>query len=63
MSKFNSIKIKLYLSIGLAGATRDDDVYLSDYISESEWNKLNETEKEKFLHEKILQEWLSGYLD
>ncbi|MFC3902521.1 hypothetical protein SAMN05421749_103277 [Acinetobacter marinus] len=63
MSKFNSIKIKLYLGIGFPGAVHEEDVFLHEYISESEWNKLNATEKEEFLHEEIFREWVSGYLD
>lgn len=63
MSKFNSIKIKLYLSIGFPGAVHKDDVFLHEYISECEWNKLNETERENFLHEEILQEWANDRVE
>lgn len=62
MSNFNDLKVKMKLSIGLVGE-QEDEVLLSDYISENEWNKLNFFEKEQFLETEILAEWANDYID
>ncbi|CDG77828.1 hypothetical protein OHW82_09865 [Acinetobacter baumannii] len=63
MSEFNSIKVRLKLSIGFAVGNHEDDVLLSDYISEEEWNALGFFEKQIFVEEEILQEWANGYIE
>jgi len=62
MSNFNKLKVKMRLSIGLVGE-QEDEVLLSNYISENEWNKLNLFEKEEFLETEILAEWANDYID
>lgn len=63
MSEFNSIKVRLKLSIGFAVGNHEDDVLLSDYISEEEWKALGFFEKQIFVEEEILQEWANGYIE
>lgn len=63
MSEFNSIKVRLKLSIGFAVGNHELDVLLSDYISEEEWNALGFFEKQSFVEEEILQEWVNGYIE
>lgn len=63
MSEFNSIKVRLKLSIGFAVGNHELDVLLSDYISEKEWNALGFFEKQSFVEEEILQEWANGYIE
>lgn len=63
MSEFNSIKVRLKLSIGFAVGNHELDVLLSDYISEEEWNALGFFEKQSFVEEEILQEWANGYIE
>lgn len=62
-SNFNSIKVQLKLSIGYSVANREDEVLLSDYISEDEWNKLNLFEKDEFLENEILNEWANDFIE
>lgn len=62
-SNFNSIKVQLKLSIGYPVANREDEVLLSDYISEDEWNKLNLFEKDEFLENEILNEWANDFIE
>ncbi len=50
------------LSIGLVG-DQEDEVLLSDYISEDEWKKLSFLEKEEYLETEILAEWANGYIE
>ncbi|EPV7561942.1 hypothetical protein [Acinetobacter baumannii] len=63
MSEFNSIKVRLKLSIGFAVGNHEIDVLLSEYISEEEWNALGFFEKQSFVEEEILQEWANGYIE
>ncbi|MBK4744937.1 hypothetical protein ABFO97_12580 [Acinetobacter baumannii] len=63
MSEFNSIKVRLKLSIGFAVGNHELDVLLSEYISEQEWNALGFFEKQSFVEEEILQEWANGYIE
>ncbi|QHJ82829.1 MAG: hypothetical protein [Caudoviricetes sp.] len=63
MRNFNEIKVKLKLSIGYPFAEREDDVLLSDVISENDWNKLNLFEKDDFLKNEILDEWANHYIE
>lgn len=63
MSKFNSIKVRLKLSIGFAVGNHELDVLLSEYISEEEWNALGFFEKQRFVEEEILNEWANGYIE
>lgn len=63
MSKFNSIKVRLKLSIGFAVGNHELDVLLSDYISEDEWNALGFFEKQEFVEKEILNEWANGYIE
>ncbi|WP_139887746.1 DUF7167 family protein [Acinetobacter nosocomialis] len=63
MSEFNSIKVRLKLSIGFVIGNQEEDVLLSDYISEDEWNALGFFEKQSFVEEEILQEWANGYIE
>ncbi|WP_227061932.1 DUF7167 family protein [Acinetobacter pittii] len=63
MSEFNSIKVKLKLSIGFVIGNQEEDVLLSDYISEDEWNALGFFEKQRFVEEEILNEWANGYIE
>ncbi|WEI17366.1 hypothetical protein PY247_12785 [Acinetobacter proteolyticus] len=62
MSNFNELKVKMKLSIGLVG-DQEDEVLLSDYISEDEWKKLSFFEKEEYLETEILAEWVNGYIE
>lgn len=63
MSEFNSIKVRLKLSIGFAVGNHELDVLLSEYISEQEWNALGFFEKQSYVEEEILQEWANGYIE
>jgi hypothetical protein len=63
MSEFNSIKVKLKLSIGFVIGNQEEEVLLSDYISEDEWNSLGFFEKQKFVEEEILNEWANEYIE
>ncbi|HAV5680096.1 hypothetical protein G3N09_14900 [Acinetobacter baumannii] len=63
MSEFSSIKVKLKLSIGFVIGNQEEEVLLSDYISEDEWNALGFFEKQKFVEEEILNEWANGHID
>ncbi|MBD0482851.1 DUF7167 family protein [Acinetobacter baumannii] len=63
MSEFNAIKVKLKLSIGFVIGNQEEEVLLSDYISEDEWNALGFFEKQKFVEEEILNEWANEYIE
>ena len=63
MTDFNQIKIKLKLSIGFPVANREEETFLSEHISEEEWNKLGFFEKEKFIEDEILKEWAHDYIE
>ncbi|HAV5925740.1 TPA: hypothetical protein JI221_00685 [Acinetobacter baumannii] len=63
MSEFNSIKVRLKLSIGFVIGNQEEEVLLSDYISEDEWNALGFFEKQSFVEKEILQEWANGYIE
>lgn len=63
MSEFSSIKVKLKLSIGFVIGNQEEEVLLSDYISEDEWNALGFFEKQKFVEEEILNEWANEYIE
>ncbi|MDC5042598.1 hypothetical protein NRA10_10425 [Acinetobacter baumannii] len=63
MSEFNSIKVRLKLSIGFAVGNHELDVLLSEYISEEEWNALGFFEKQRFVEEEVLNEWANGYIE
>lgn len=63
MSKFNSIKVRLKLSIGFVIGNQEEDVLLSDYISEDEWNALGFFEKQEFVEKEILNEWANEYIE
>lgn len=63
MSEFNSIKVRLKLSIGFVIGNQQEDVLLSDYISEEEWNALGFFEKQEFVEKEILNEWANGYIE
>ena len=63
MTDFNQIKIKLKLSIGFPVANREEETFLSEYISEEEWNKLGFFEKDEFIQNEILREWAYDYIE
>ncbi|HCQ9940336.1 TPA: hypothetical protein OMR03_000096 [Acinetobacter baumannii] len=63
MSEFNSIKVRLKISIGFAVGNQEEEVLLSDYISEDEWNALGFFEKQEFVEKEILNEWANGHID
>ena len=63
MSEFNSIKVRLKLSIGFVIGNQEEDVLLSDYISEDEWNALGFFEKQEFVEKEILNEWANEYIE
>ncbi|EJB8496044.1 hypothetical protein MW349_002091 [Acinetobacter baumannii] len=63
MSEFNSIKVRLKLSIGFVIGNQEEDVLLSDYISEDEWNALGFFEKQEFVEKEILNEWANKYIE
>lgn len=63
MSEFNSIKVKLKLSIGFVVGNHEEEVLLSDYISEKEWNALGFFEKQEFVEKEILNEWANEYIE
>jgi hypothetical protein len=54
MTDFNKIKITLKLSIGFPVANREEETFLSEHISEEEWNKLGFFEKDEFIQKEIL---------
>lgn len=62
MSEFKDLKIKLHMSIGYAGANREDEHNLSDYFNEDDWNALTDDEKEKEIYE-IAKEWSNNYIE
>lgn len=57
MSNFDQIKVKLKLSIGFVVGNQEDEVFLSEYISEEEWMKLGFFERDQFVEKEILREW------
>ena len=63
MTDFNQIKIKLKLSIGFPVANHEEETFLSEYISEEEWNKLGFFEKDEFIQNEILREWAYDYIE
>ncbi len=63
MSEFDSIKVRLKLSIGFVVGNHEEDVLLSDYISEAEWNALGFFEKQEFVEKEILNEWANEYIE
>lgn len=63
MTDFNKIKIKLKLSIGFPVANREEETFLSEHISEEEWNKLGFFEKDEFIQNEILREWAYDYIE
>ncbi|MEF3812612.1 hypothetical protein [Acinetobacter baumannii] len=63
MSDFTSIKVRLKLSIGFVIGNQEEDVLLSDYISEDEWNVLGFFEKQEFVEKEILNEWANEYIE
>ncbi|WP_409247224.1 hypothetical protein [Acinetobacter baumannii] len=63
MSEFNSIKVRLKLSISFVIGNQEEDVLLSDYISEDEWNALGFFEKQEFVEKEILNEWANEYIE
>lgn len=63
MSEFNSIKVRLKLPIGFVIGNQEEDLLLSDYISEEEWNALGFFEKQEFVEKEILNEWANGYIE
>ena len=63
MTKFDEIKVKLHLSIGFPVANLEDVVFLHEYISEENWNKLDLSAKQEFLEEEILNEWANDYIE
>lgn len=63
MSEFTSIKVRLKLSIGFVIGNQQEDVLLSDYISEDEWNALGFFEKQEFVEKEILNEWANEYIE
>lgn len=52
MSNFDQIKVKLKLSIGFVVGNQEDEVFLSEYISEEEWMKLGFFEKDEFIQKR-----------
>lgn len=63
MTDFNKIKITLKLSIGFPVANREEETFLSEHISEEEWNKLGFFEKDEFIQKEILREWAYNYIE
>ena len=63
MTDFNKIKITLKLSIGFPVANREEETFLSEHISEEEWNKLGFSEKDEFIQKEILREWAYDYME
>ena len=63
MTDFNKIKITLKLSIGFPVANREEETFLSEHISEEEWNKLGFFEKDEFIQKEILHEWVYDYIE
>lgn len=62
MKTFEELKVKMGLSIGYTGASRNDEVYLSEWIDEETWSEMNESEKEKFLND-CIEDWAWNYID
>lgn len=63
MTDFNKIKITLKLSIGFPVANHEEETFLSEHISEEEWNKLGFFEKDEFIQNEILREWAYDYIE
>ena len=63
MTDFNQIKIKLKLSIGFPVANHEEETFLSEHISEEEWNELGFFEKDEFIQNEILREWAYDYIE
>lgn len=63
MAKFDEIKVELHLSIGFPVADHSDAVFLHEYISEEDWNKLSFFAKQEFIEEEILNDWANGYIE
>lgn len=63
MTDFNKIKITLKLSIGFPVANHKEETFLSEHISEEEWNKLGFFEKDEFIQNEILREWAYDYIE
>lgn len=59
---FESIKIKLHLSIGYSGANQSETEYLSEYWTEAEWNNLTKESKDQWLDDFCI-EWSNNYID
>jgi hypothetical protein len=56
-------KYKISFSIGFVGADREEEIDLDDLgYSESEWNKLSNSEKEEALHSYI-DEWSINFIE
>ena len=62
MSNFDQIKVKLKLSIGFVVGNQEDEVFLSEYISEEEWMKLGFFERDQFVEKEILREWAHEHI-
>ena len=63
MTDFNQIKIKLKLSIGFPVANREEETFLSEHISEEDWDTLGFSEKDEFIQNEILREWAYDYIE
>lgn len=63
MSEFTFIKVRLKLSIGFVVGNHEEDVLLSDYISEAEWSALGFFQKQEFVEKEILNEWANEYIE
>lgn len=63
MTPFKDIKVTLSVSTPNKIFVQEATVYLRQYISEEEWNKLNFFARQEFIEEEILNEWVDNYIE
>lgn len=62
MKKFNELRIHFSMSIGIVNDNQSDNYPLSDFISEDEWNAMDELQKKTFISD-CANDWSINYLD
>lgn len=62
MKKFEELKVNMNLSIGYSGASRSDNVMLSECIDKETWESMSEAERVKFIDDYVL-DWSNDLID
>lgn len=62
MKKFEELKVKMTLSIGMHNASQKDEFYLGEWIDEESYNSMSEAEREKCIGE-MVEDWANNYID